>query len=160
MLKDAERVRRVPEHGDPRLLRKGLVEQLQTLAAHLGRDTGHAGDITSRAGQALDKPGRDRVTTRSHNDGNHRGRPLGRERGLRAGRDDQIHLEPDELGGERGEPLQAPLRAAGFETEILPVDVAELAEPPQQGFWSVPGSCRAEIANPPHLAGRLRADDP
>jgi len=49
--------------------------------------------------------------------------------GLSAGRDDHVDLEPDELGREIAEPLQAPVREPFLDHDRLADDVAEVAEP-------------------------------
>ena len=50
----------------------------------------------------------------------------GRERP--AGHDD-VHLEPEQLGREVGEPLGLPLRISILDDDVLALDVAEVAQP-------------------------------
>src|SRR5262245_20556931 len=45
-----------------------------------------------------------------------------------AGRDDEVHLEAYEIGGQTGEPLRLPVGVAPLDDEVLTLDPAELPE--------------------------------
>ena len=64
-----------------------------------------------------------------HDDGDRRGRLLGRsDHRIRSGHDD-VHLEPHQLGRERGKPLVLSVREPALDHDVPALDVAELAQP-------------------------------
>jgi hypothetical protein len=79
-----------------------------------------------RPGEAGDEAGLDRIAS-GEGDRDCRGRVLGREHRTIAGRQDQVDLAVDEVGGQGGQPIIAALRKAVFDRQILPLDVAAFA---------------------------------
>jgi hypothetical protein len=159
VLEDVQRIRRVPKQSDSGLLRKRFLQQLQALTAELRRDAGQAGDVATRPRQALDEPYSHCVATRPHHDRDHRSRLLGGERGLRSERDDDVDVEADELGCERGKPLRPALGVSVFDEEVLSLDVAKLVEPETESVETrVPAASCEELTDSPYLAsGRALA---
>jgi hypothetical protein len=54
--------------------------------------------------------------------------------GCLAGRDDDVHLEADQLGGETWEPFVSSLRPPVLDADVTPFDIAKLAESPLERF--------------------------
>src|SRR5215510_3248126 len=66
----------------------------------------------------------------NHNDGDRLGGVLGCRRCLRPRRcDDQVHLEPDQLGRQVGQPVDPTLRISIVDDNILALNPSELAQP-------------------------------
>src|SRR5271167_2459162 len=66
--------------------------------------------------------------------------------------DDDVHIERDELAGERGQARLIALGIAIFDAEVLSLDVAEVAKPllesSASGLRPIPSIGYAEIADP------------
>src|SRR4029450_12023613 len=86
-----------------------------------------ANPVAFPPGRAHDKGERYRVGDDRHHDGDRGRRLLGSQGGL-AGRDDDVHLEADQLGGEVWEPFDSSLRPPVLDGYVSPFDIAELAE--------------------------------
>src|SRR5437870_2925368 len=93
---------------------------------------------------------------RSEDDGEGPGRLLRRQRRGRPRRDDDVDSSADQLRGEPRQPLILARRPTVLDDEILPLDVAEFAEPSQEILAAVrwAGGQREE-ADPPDFP-RLR----
>jgi hypothetical protein len=78
-------------------------------------------------------------------------------RGRTAGHDD-VHLEPDQLGCEVGEPLGPPLRKSVLEDDVLALDVAQLVQLLSECLTGVRGGRSPELENtyPIYPPRRLR----
>src|SRR5262245_31142621 len=81
-----------------------------------------------------------------------------------AGRDDEVHLEAYEIGGQTGEPLRLPVGVAPLDDEVLTLDPAELLEALPEALDArrgVPLDPRAgvEKPDPVGLLGWLRMRD-
>src|SRR5712691_2628277 len=79
-----------------------------------------------------------------------------------ADRKQTLHLEPDQLGRQVGEPLFPPLRIAVLNDEVLALDIAEVAQPLPEGFqtWiGLPGRARTEPTDPVHFPRWLCVSD-
>ncbi len=86
------------------------------------------GDIAPRLGEARHKSGPHWVTCCRQDD---RDRPGGVFSSLgpkRAAGHYDVHLEPDQLSCEIGEPLSPPLRRSVLEDDVLALDVAQLVQ--------------------------------
>jgi hypothetical protein len=96
-----------------------LAQKFDPLASKIGRHERKAGDIAARTRQARDEASADRVPGRHEDDWDHPCCLLCREdrRGSRGNND--IYLEPDELGGDLGEALGAASRPAILDRDII-----------------------------------------
>jgi hypothetical protein len=92
-----------------------LAQKFEALASNIALLDRQAGDVVTRSRQIRDEPGGDRVSYGCEHDWNDRCRLLCRDyRPDRMG-DDDIDLEPDELGCDLGEPLGMTFRPAIFD---------------------------------------------
>src|SRR6266542_2586374 len=111
-----------------RELWQGLLEQIEAFGRELRRDEGQPGDMSARAGQAVDQLHLDRFADGEHDDGDGAGRLLGSDGRGRTRGDQHVHLEADELRAERGKPLRSALRIPDLQRDVPALDVAELAQ--------------------------------
>jgi len=141
-------------------MRDRLFQDLQLLAEDLGPGReARPGDVAAGSAQAVDQPGLDRIAREDHDDRDGLRRGLRGQRGRARGRDDHVHLEPDQIGGEGGQPLDVALGPAVLDLQVLPIDPAELAQAAQEGSQPLLDrftSRGAEIANTVDLARGLR----
>ena len=100
---------RVPQHGDARRTGVRLREQCQTLVALLRRRDADTGEVGAWLRQARDEPGGHRVGDDVEHDRDAFRRVLGNDCARRAGGDDQVHVEPDQLLRLAHEPFPARL---------------------------------------------------
>src|SRR5665213_948858 len=91
-------------------------------------DGGHAGDIPTRPGEALDQSGCDRVSGEGHNDRDVARRLLRGEGGRREPGHDQIDLEPHQFCRPFGEAVSLPRVRAELEPDAFPLDVTQVAQ--------------------------------
>ena len=157
-----EGVGRIPQEGHGREFGYDLREQLQALSLQVRRDARQPGQVPARSREALDQARADRVAYRSHDDGDRRGRALGREGRGRASRDDDIRLEGNEFRDERWEALVRSFGPAVLDREIPALDVAALAKPlaerPDEVSLQSLGGVTEE-PDPVHLPRRRRLGD-
>ena len=110
-------------------------------------------------GEARDKPLLNGIGHPRKHDRDRRGSLLGSARTPRRRDDDDLHLEPDQLGHESGEPFGLPLRPSVFDDDVLALHPAQRTQPLPKGVEEVPvhGS-RAGLdkAYAWHLPRRLR----
>ena len=59
-------------------------------------------------------------------------------RSLRSHRNDDVHLELDQLGRQVGEAVEPSFGPSGLEGDVLPFHVAELAQAPTEGRGTLP----------------------
>src|SRR5262249_28772389 len=76
-----------------------------------------------------DEPGANRIANGSHDDGDRLGGVLGCRHSLRPLRYDEVHLEPDQLGRQVGQPVDPTLRISIVDDNILALNPPELARP-------------------------------
>ena len=72
--------------------------------------------------------------------GDRPGRLLRGKRRWRSWGDDNVRLETDQLGRKLGQSLDPPARKSDFDGNVLPLDVAELAQPLPEGVELCRGS--------------------
>ena len=106
-----------------------LAQEFESLAGKIGRLDRQAGDVAARSRQARDQAAANRVRRRREHDRDDRCRLLCRENGWGCLRDDDIDLEPDELGRDLGVALAASLRPAILDRDGATLDPAEFAQP-------------------------------
>jgi hypothetical protein len=68
---------------------------------------------------------------------------------------DDVHRETDQLGCEVGEAIELIVCVAVLDGEVLPLDIAEVAQPLPEGLGDPPDASD-QVANAPYLACRLR----
>ena len=121
---------RIREDRHPAQARDRILEQLEPFRRELGNEERVAGDVAARAREARDDPRSNGVGDVGHD---HRYRVrrgcLLRGEGARHRvRHDDIHLEPDELGGELGKTVILTLGKAKLDGDILALDVTQVAQ--------------------------------
>ena len=150
---------RVPEHRDPRRLRHRFGEELEALRTELHGLIGDAGHVAAGPREARDQADAFGVTDEGQHDRDRRGRVLGR-RGRRASHgDDDVHLELDQLGRERGKALLLGVGPPAEVHDVLRLDVAQIPERlSQRQRWRAIRRPRAagQESDAPRLAPRLR----
>src|SRR6266849_3930009 len=91
------------------------------------------GGIPARSGEARDETEPYGVGDDRHDDRDCGRRLLGGH-GCLAARDDDVHLQADQVGGEAWDPFVSSLRPPVLDADVLPFDVAKLAEPLLERF--------------------------
>ena len=154
------RIGRVREDGHTADLGDGLLEQLQLFGEHFQAGAaGHPCDVPARAREARDEPGANRIANGNHDDGDRLGGVLGRRHSLRPPRYDEVHLEPDQLGRQVGQPVDPTLRISIVDDNILALNPPELAQPLPERVEQVRPIGRGRQAKktyPRHLPRLLR----
>ncbi len=107
--------------------RQQLVQQGESLGLDLWANIGKAGDIAARPGEARDETAADRIGGGTNDDGDGGRGVLGRQYGVRAPRDDDLHLEPNELLRQGAEELGS-FGVASFNEQIPDLHPAECAQ--------------------------------
>jgi hypothetical protein len=154
-------IARVLENGYPGDLRGDLFEQLQLLSHHLRGDAGQPGDVAAGAGKAGDEALGNRVACYGEDDWDRVGRLLGCARVGRRRGDDDVHLQADELGGERRQPFRSALCKPVLDCDVLAFHIAQLAQPLPEGLELTRESgerAGREETDPGDLRRRLRLD--
>ena len=82
-----------------------------------------------RPRQARDEPGRHGITNDRRNDGDRLGRLRRGPNVVSIGRHDDVDLETDQLGCKMSESFSPHLSGGEDEGDVLPLDIAELAQP-------------------------------
>jgi hypothetical protein len=123
-----------------------LLEELQLFAGYFRADAvGQPCDVPARARQARDEPEPNRIgTTGNHDDGDRLGGVLGCRHSLRRRGYDDVHLEPDQLGRESGEPIGLPLGISVFDHDVATLDVTEVPQSLTEGLGHVRGSSQVD----------------
>jgi len=112
------RTRRVNHKRHSGKPRNDLLEKLQALSGELGLHPGAPGRISARAGEAGDEPANDGIATGHEYDRNFGGHPLRCRGRNRLSGEDEIHLEAQQIGDERGQALRLAIRRADFDREV------------------------------------------
>src|SRR5439155_15099435 len=100
------------------------------LPAELRAHHTHPGDVAARAREAGDESGLDRIGGEARqDDGDRAGGLFGRKARWRTGRNDELHLQVDQLGGELGKPIVAVVREAVLDDDVLALDAPVVAQP-------------------------------
>jgi hypothetical protein len=93
-----------------------------------------------------------------HDDGNVAGRILGRVGGRGQHRDDDIDSAANQISRQFGQASVLPLRGSNLDLDILPLEIAKIAERlaiRPHGFWAID----EKNANAPHPIDLLRPRD-
>jgi hypothetical protein len=100
------RIGRVREDGHTVGLGDGLLEQFQLFGDDFQTGAaGHPCDVPARARKARDEPGANRIANANHDDGDRLGGVVGCRHSLRPKRYDDVHLQPDQLSRQVGQPV-------------------------------------------------------
>ncbi len=152
------RIAQVEEPRDSGELRKKLLEQLDAFGIDLDVVVAEPRDVSAWAPEAGDEAGPDRITAGGHDHRNGLCHVPRRQRGRRSPRQDQIHLQTDQLARESGEPFVAAVRRSVRDVDVLTVAVPELTQSLSERIEVgrvERGASRLEHADPIDLAGRL-----
>jgi hypothetical protein len=95
----------------------------------LGADGGEPGEIAAGPSQAGDEALGHRIAGYGEDDRDRPGGLLGGFGSGRGCRDDDVDVQPDELGGERGQSLILELGGPMLDHHVLTFDVAQVAQP-------------------------------
>ena len=85
-------------------------------------------DITAGPREARNKPASNRITRRRHDDWNCFGRVLGSQSIGINGSDDDVDLEPDEIGCEVRQAILSALRISVLNADVLSLNPSEITE--------------------------------
>src|SRR5262245_28274983 len=146
----------IRQDSDVRNPGNGLLEQRKSLPAQLWGEDGQSGDVPARSPQTGDESVLDRAVVGRHDNGNSARRLLGGSGRDGAGGHDHVDLETDQLGGEVGQAMRFCLRETVDDADLLPLDVAEVAQPTTEGFHPRQVGRNAEDADPAYLPRLLR----
>ena len=120
---------RVHQQGDHPGLRNQLQQLLEQFGHQLGEHQADAREVAARPRESGDQADRNRVADGVEEDRDRRGRVLRRERRrVAALGHDHVDLAGDEVGGQRGQPINVALAPAIFDHHVLSLDVAGLAQ--------------------------------
>src|SRR5215467_3934560 len=151
---------RVREDGHAPDLGDRFPEQLQVFAEDIRGDAvRHSGDVSAWTRETRNEPEPDRIRKTYADDGNRRRGALGRQGPRRRGGHNDIQLELNQLGRERGESVELPLRLSKLDDDVLTFHPAEIVEPLPERLCvrRVQGARGSEITQPVDFPGRLRA---
>ena len=118
---------RIPEDGHPREAGEGFLEYPQPFPTKLGRNGGQPRSVPARPGKARHEM-TNRVTHPSKDDGDCLGRVLRGLSGRRIYRKDNVNFKTDQFSGKGGESFGCRVSESVFDENVLPLNVAELAE--------------------------------
>src|SRR5215471_10458304 len=115
----------VPVASPPRW--QQVADQLHAFASRFGSDASQPSDISARPRKARDQPQTDGVSGLGHHDRDFPRRLLCRHSGGREPSDDDIDLETNQLSCQFGKPLDLSFRRPKFKSNVLPLDVPQIA---------------------------------
>jgi hypothetical protein len=106
-----------------------LLEESQAFAAQLGTAARQPRDIAAGPSEAFDEPCANCIGYDREDDRNRAGRSLGSQRGRRIRSDDDVRIQTHQLGGELGQSFDLAACEPILDSDVLALDVPELAEP-------------------------------
>jgi hypothetical protein len=134
-----------------------LLKDLQPLPGQFRAQIAQACDVPPRARQAGDEPYGNRIRGPRHDDGDRARGVLGRADRAGSPSDNHVHLEPDQLRRQAGEPLFTLRRIAGLQDEVLALHIAEVAQTLPEGLQTgIRPRGRVAAAEPPDPIHRRR----
>jgi hypothetical protein len=119
--------RQAVESGD------NLAQEFESLAGRVGVQARQAGNVPARPGEARDEACADWVRRHREDDRNLRCHLFRRNDSIGSKRDNDIDLEPNELGRELAEALRTSLRPTIVDRDVVTLGPAELAQPLRKG---------------------------
>ena len=139
-----ERIVGIAQNAHAARPRYDLGDQFEALCRRLGGGGGQSGEIAVRPRKVADQPRRDWIACH-HDDGNVAGRILCRMGGRGLYRDDDIDLAANQFRRQFGEASDLALRRSDLDLDILPLDIAKIAERLAKwphGFWATDDEAR------------------
>ena len=113
------RIVRIEQNGYSLCLRHHPFEQLDMLAGHVRLLHRKSSDVAAGPRKTGRQPCTDRVGGNRHDDGDRRGRLLGRQGGLGAITDNDLGIEPHQFGGKAGQLIGVAVRPAVFDHKVV-----------------------------------------
>jgi hypothetical protein len=114
--------------------RQRFLEELRLLGDQILELRGQSREVAPGAREARDQTRGDWIDQDDEDHGDRARRLLHDADRMRPGRDDDVDLELNELGGERRDSLSVPVRPPIFDRHGLALGPAQLAEPLSEGF--------------------------
>jgi hypothetical protein len=122
------RIGRVIENGHSMQAWNGFFEELQPFAESLRADReGQAGHISARTAETGDKTEPDRITHIDHDNGCRPGGVPSGDCSRARSCHDHRHIQPHQLCGEFGQPIEVALGKPVLDFDVLPLNMAEVA---------------------------------
>ena len=118
-------IARKSQKRDTRETRDELFQELEPLPGHLADDRGVPRDVAARSSETVYEPGPHGVLDTGHQNGNALGGFFRGQNRRRAGREHDVKLERDKLGGQRGKTLKSAFRPSCLVRDVPPLLVAE-----------------------------------
>jgi hypothetical protein len=151
------RIGRVRENCHATRVGESLFDYLQTLADFHAGVEGQTGDVAARTRESGDEPEPNRIANTDHDDGDRPGGFLGGHGSRRRRRCHNVHLEPNQVGREVGQPVEATLGKSILDDDVLAFCPSELAKPlPERLNIGTGGRAGPEKPHPGDLPCRLR----
>jgi hypothetical protein len=113
----------VPDNSDTAESGNNFLKKLEPLRSDLREEEGRPREVAARASEIGNEA--DRIASDRHNDGYRRGRLLRRTARRCAFRDDDVHLEADQVGREDREPVVVPVRISVLDGDVLALDIPQ-----------------------------------
>jgi hypothetical protein len=125
---------------------------------------GNTGDVPARASEAFRKPSANGITDCRYDNRDRRRGLLRRDNAGSSTSDDDVNLQANQFGGQRGKPLVLSLCEPSLEGNVSPLDITVFLQcqpkcVPQLDGSRVRRGRSPQKSDPPHLPHRLRLDD-
>src|SRR5258706_7909486 len=131
----------IPKEGDLRSRWQRFFEEFQLLGSQFERQRRGSRDVSAGTGKAGNQSAPDRITNDRHNNRNRAGGFFGGLGSSTAFRNDNVHPETDQLGGEVGKAREHPLRISTLDDDVAALNIAEIAQRLLErlpvGTWSI-----------------------
>src|SRR5438094_4212867 len=109
----------MPENGNARNLREGLLQELQPLSCQLGANPSQPSDIRAWARKTCDESRLDGINPCDHDDRDFRRQLLNSERRWRSTGNEDIYLAAQELSGNGRQPSEVAFDPSPFDRSVL-----------------------------------------
>src|SRR5215831_19049896 len=123
----------VPQHGDARVLRDHLAEQLEPLGDELRAEKTCPGNVPAWSSKRGDQLVRNGIGHADHDNRSDTGRFFERPRGRRTQRDDDIKPVPDQFSRNCAQSIGIRFAKPALDGDVLPFDVTKLAQTHHDG---------------------------
>ena len=120
-------IRRIGQRRNSMRGRQHLSNQFYAFATEFRVHPGHAGDVSARPVEAVDKSVGDRISGKRHDDRSVMCRCLCSQRGRREPSHDEIDIEPHQLSSQFGEAAHLSVVRSKFVSNAPPLNVTRLA---------------------------------
>jgi hypothetical protein len=140
---------RVEERADEGGARHELVQQADSLGLHLVGQQREAGRVSARPVETVDEAGLDGITAHAEDDGDRRGRPLGRNcRDIAARSHEHGYPAAHEIGCQGRQPLVLTMRPAILDGDVPAFDETGIPQALPERSEQVRGILRRPAAHP------------